>query len=263
MLKRAVLLSVALLFVSSSSFAWGRAGHQVVAGVAQERLSPGARKAVAAMLKGATLASVSTEADDYRNNHPESERWHWVDIPITVRRYDAARDCQNVRGKGDCILAEIDRLVATLKNRSRPEEERVQALKFLVHFLGDLHCPVHAGDNHDRGGNDTPVTFFGRPTNLHSVWDSRLISQAGFTVTSLTEAVEKLGTRANQGGTPVAWAEEAHDVARDVACPIPANHVLGQAYLDAAMPALQLQLLRGGIRLAALLNAIFDATPLR
>ena len=127
--------------------------------------------------------------------------------------------------------------------------------------MGDLHCPVHAGDNHDRGGNDTPVTFFGRPTNLHSVWDSRLISQAGFTVTSLTEAEEKLGTNVTPGGTLVAWAEEARDVARDVTYPIPADHGLGQAYLDAAMPALQLQLLRGGIRLAALLNAIFDGTP--
>lgn len=76
MLKRAVLLSVALLSVASSSFAWGRTGHQVVANVAQERLSPAARKAVAALLKGATLASVSTEADDYRNSHPETERWH-------------------------------------------------------------------------------------------------------------------------------------------------------------------------------------------
>jgi hypothetical protein len=260
MLKRAVLLCAALLIVASSSFAWGRAGHQVVANVAQERLSPAARKAIAALLKGATLASVSTEADDYRNMHPETERWHWVDIPITAGHYDATRDCQNVRGEGDCILAEIDRLVATLKDRSRPEVDRVQALKFLVHFVGDLHCPVHAGDNHDRGGNNTPVTFFGRPTNLHSVWDTRLIAQAGFTVTSLTEAVEKLGTRVKPGGTPVAWAEEAHDAARDVAYPIPADHVLGQAYLDAAMPALQLQLLRGGIRLAALLNAIFDGT---
>jgi hypothetical protein len=79
-------------------------------------------------------------------------------------------------------------------------------------------------------------------------------------VTSLTDAVEKLGARVKPSGTPVTWAEEAHDVARDVAYPIPADHVLGQAYLDAAMPALQLQLLRGGIRLAALLNAIFDAT---
>jgi nuclease S1 len=144
-LKRAVLLSLALLFVPSSSFNWGRTGHQVVANVAQERLSPAARKAVAALLEGATLASVSTEADAYRNTHPETERWHWVDIPITARHYDAARDCRRVRGEGDCILAEIDRLVATLKDRWRPDEERVQALKFVVHFVGDLQlsrsCP--------------------------------------------------------------------------------------------------------------------------
>jgi hypothetical protein len=129
--------------------------------------------------------------------------------------------------------------------------------------VGDLHCPVQAGDNHDRGGNNLRVTFFGRPTNLHSVWNTRLINQAGFTVTSLTETVEKLGTNVGRGGTPVAWAEEAHDVARDVAYVVPADHVLDQAYLDSAIPALELQLLRGGVRLAALLNAIFDAAPLK
>jgi hypothetical protein len=163
-----------------------------------------------------------------------------------------------VSGESDCIIAEIDRLVATLRDRSKPEEERAFALKLLVHFVADLHCPLHASDNADRGGNHVRVEFFGRPTNLHSVWDSRLIQQAGYTVTSLTEELEKSGLSVTAAGTPVAWAEEAHDVARDVAYRIPPDHVLGQAYLDAAMPALKLQLLRGGVRLAGLLNAIVD-----
>lgn len=253
-----VLALVVVLTVPSTSFAWGRVGHQVIANVAQQRLSPAARKGVASLLKGATLASVSNEADDYRNNHPETERWHWVDIPITTIRYDATRDCQNVPGEGDCILAEIDRLVATLKDASRPDEQRVQALKFLVHFVGDLHCPVHAVNNHDRGGNYLRVTLFGRPTNLHSVWDSGLITEGGFNVTSLTKAVEELGASVEPGGTPVDWAEEAHDVARDVAYAIPPNRALSYAYLNAAIPSLKVQLLRGGIRLAALLNEIFE-----
>lgn len=115
---------------------------------------------MAKLLGGATLASVSTEADHYGNSHPETFRWHFVDIPITAAHYDPARDCREVPDQGDCILAEIDRLVAALKDTRRPADERAQALKFLVHFVGDLHCPPHSGDSDDRGGNDTEVTFF-------------------------------------------------------------------------------------------------------
>lgn len=181
-----------------------------------------------------------------------------MDIPITAAHYNAARDCREVPGEGDCILAEIDRLVATLKDTRRSEDDRAQALKFLVHFIGDLHCPPHAGDNHDRGGNDTPVTFFDRPTNLHSVWDSGLLRRIGMTVTAWTAQLEKGGLVVSARGTPVAWAEEAHRVAATNVYDIPRNRVLGQAYVDASVPALRLQLLRGGVRLAALLNSIFE-----
>ncbi len=260
MRRLTALVLLAVLLGPQSLVAWGRVGHQVVAEIAQRRLSPAAQKAVAELLKGATLASISNFGDDYRNNHPETGRWHYVDIPLRAAHYDAARDCQNVPGEGDCIIAEIDRLTVVLRDRSKPEEERAFALKLLVHFVADLHCPLHASDNADRGGNRVGVEFFGRPTNLHAVWDSRLIQQAGYTVTRLTDELETSRLPVTTAGTPVAWAEESHDVARDVAYAIPPDHILGQAYLDAAMPALKLQLLCGGVRLAGLLNAIFDGS---
>jgi hypothetical protein len=120
MRRPTALVLLAVLLLPQSLGAWGRVGYQVIANVAQQRLSPAARKAVAELLKSATLASISNFGDDYRNSHPETERWHYVDIPITAGHYDAARDCQNVPGEGDCIIAEIDRLVVTLRDRSKP-----------------------------------------------------------------------------------------------------------------------------------------------
>jgi len=102
------------------------------------------------------------------------------------------------------------------------------------------------------------VVFYGRTTNLHNVWDSRLAQQAGYNVTSLTDELERLNLVQTAIGTPVLWAEEAHVLARDVAYRLPAGRELGPAYLDASLPTLRRQLLIGGIRLASLLNSVLD-----
>ena len=131
-------------------------------------------------------------------------------------------------------------------------------VKFLVHFVADLHQPLHTTTNNDRGGNDTQVTFFGQPTNLHALWDSASMEQTGLTVTAWTDLLNRSGMAEGGGGTPVAWAEESVRAAAEHAYQLPANHELGQAHLDANLPMLRQQLFRGGVRLATLLNAIFD-----
>jgi len=238
--------------------AWGREGHQVVASIAQARLSPAARSGVYQLLHGATLASVATDADDYRNSHRETARWHYVDIPLQATRYDAARDCRVQDGEGDCALAEIDRLVATLRNRQAPAVDRAQALKFLVHFIGDIHCPLHASDDHDKGGNQVGVTLVNQATNLHAVWDSGLIQLAGYTVTSLTRELERANLPVPAGGTPTGWVMEAHEVARAVAYRMPSDRVLRHDYQEASLAAVRLQVWRGGVRLARVLNELFE-----
>jgi nuclease S1 len=253
-----IVLALVACLLPHQGFAWGRQGHQVVANLAQSRLTPAARKGVAALLHGATLASISTWADDYRNGHPQTARWHYVDIPLGAAHYDPARDCK-ATAQGDCIIAAIERFSAILRDASRSEADRADAMKFLVHFVADLHQPLHSSTNNDRGGNDARVTFLGRETNLHSLWDSGLIEAVSETVTSLTDECERLKTDAG-GGTPIAWAEEAHDVAAKIVYAIPADHMLGRTYLDASLPVLKLQLLRGGVRLAAVLNSIFGGT---
>jgi hypothetical protein len=180
-----------------------------------------------------------------------------VNIPLTADHYNPARDCAP-SPQGDCIIAAIDRFSAVLADASRPADERAEALRFLAHFVADLHQPLHATTNNDRGGNDTKVTFFGQPTNLHAVWDYGLMEHTGLTVAAWTDLLNRLGMSEDGRGKPVQWAEESVRVAAEHCYRVPASHEIGQAYVDANLPVLRQQLFRGGVRLAVLLNAIFQ-----
>jgi nuclease S1 len=257
LMARLIVLAFAAWVSPRAAFAWGRDGHQAVANIAQARLSPAARQAVDRLLHGATLASVAAWADVYGAAHPETTRWHYVDIPVSGGHYDAERDCQSTL-RGDCIIAAIDRFVSILRDARRPEADRADALKFVIHLVGDLHQPLHSSNNNDQGGVDTWVTFFGEATSLHSLWNGGMFEAADETAASLTEECERLTTVVQPGGSPIAWAEEARDVAATAVYRMPADRVLSSDYLEASLPVLRLQLLRGGVRLAALLNEIFD-----
>jgi nuclease S1 len=259
LVTRSIVLALLACVSPQPAFAWGREGHQVVANIAQARLSPAARQAVDRLLHGATLASVAVWADVYGTTHPETTRWHYVDIPLNGGHYDTERDCVPTL-HGDCIIAALDRSVSILRDATRSETERTDALKFAIHLVGDLHQPLHSSNNNDQGGVDTWVTFFGVGTSLHSLWNGGMIEAADETTASLTDECERLTTVVQPGGSPIAWAEEARDVAARSAYAIPPDRVLNRDYLEASLQVLRLQLLRGGVRLAALLNDIFEGT---
>ncbi|HYU45479.1 MAG TPA: S1/P1 nuclease [Terriglobales bacterium] len=258
-----VYLSIAVSFailMPTQLMAWGPEGHIVVAKVASARLSPSARTAVRKLLGRHTLDSVANYADQVRGQRPETSNWHFVDIPKDATDYDAARDCKDTP-KGDCIINELARTQATLKDRSLPKAKRAEALKFVVHFVGDLHQPLHCADNHDRGGNDVKVTFFGKQSNLHRVWDSDIITESNLPpvefAAQLDSWLDAQDTATLEKGTTVDWAQASHKLAVDDAYNIPADHQLDASYADANLPIIDQQLAIAGLRLAAILNAIF------
>jgi len=151
--------------------AWGSEGHQVIALIAQSQLTPKARGEVDRLLKlepGATLDSVSTWADEHRN--PSTAPWHYVNFPRETCVYEQARDCPD----GKCVVGAIERQSKILAFATT-DEERLAALKFLVHFVGDVHQPLHAGYLDDKGGNTYQLQAFMRGTNLHALWDTVII----------------------------------------------------------------------------------------
>jgi hypothetical protein len=122
-----------------------------------------------------TLASISSWPDQIRRSRPETAPWHYIDVPIDRPHVDMARDCP----KGDCVIARIEDFERVLGDPATNPQQRREALMFIVHFVGDMHQPLHCSDNKDKGGNNVKTDFFGKPMNLHSVWDDGLLRRMG------------------------------------------------------------------------------------
>src|SRR5450830_521944 len=159
--------------VPVQALAWGAQGHQVIATLAQAQLSVKAKAEVNRLLAlepGETLATISTWADEHRN--PASAKWHYVNFPRESCTFDAQRDCPD----GKCVVAVIEKQLAILGGHG-PDDKRLTALKYLMHLVGDVHQPLHAGYRDDKGGNTYQLRAFMRGSNLHAVWDTGLIRQ--------------------------------------------------------------------------------------
>lgn len=265
--------------------AWGAVGHRVVARLAWALMTPAAREQAAVLFEvgqepGRELraqdafVAAATWADEVRPMRPETYNWHFVDIPVGETRYDAARDCPPTE-RGDCAIAQIARARAEVAEVGRSLALRAEALKFLIHIVGDLHQPLHAIDNHDRGGNDVRVAALrgedGRATNLHAVWDTGLINLS--TETENQRADRLLAQfHAQTQAQPldvvldaVRWAEESHEVGVRVVYrypsfvptgPGPDPIVLDDAYRAAAIAEIDRRQQMAGVRLATLLIAL-------
>lgn len=275
------IVFVAMACVAVPASAWGPNGHAIVADIAEAHLTPVARKQIDQLLaaEGKTsLDQIADWADVYRRTHPETGAWHFVDIPLRAQTYDEDRDCP----AGNCIVDKIVAFAKVLGDRSASTTERTQALNFLVHFLGDVHQPLHCEDNGDQGGNAIKVTFYGRPQKLHAIWDSEILERAtglrtmmpGYRIDhGAARAVAQKLNKAidpNQAArwappdmlahihdTTVQWATESHLLAQSAYRAMDGNTRLDDPYENQEWPVVQQQLERGGIRLAELLNEIF------
>ena len=277
-----VILATALLTlaISPTALAWSALGHRMVGELAQRHISPAALAQVELLLAGEpdpTLAGVADWADRLRDLDPErfkaTSRWHYVNTPPGLDcDYDAARDCPG----GNCVIGAIQAQRRILADRSQPLEARRDALKFIVHFVGDVHQPMHANNHDDLGGNRYQVSLrtelqpeaYARKhyvdgvmgTNLHSIWDYYILGVEGLDLHAYADRLNALPwpPEGTPNGTPpvapVAWAFESCNLldSRDI---YPAKHTMDDAYLDAMRPLAEQRVRQGAWRLAQLLNA--------
>jgi hypothetical protein len=242
-------------------YGWGGEGHILVARLAAARLSPRVTARIAEILgPNTTLAGIASWADQVRNARKETGPWHYIDIPIDKPHLDMLRDCP----KGECVIAKIEELRRTLADKSTPPEKRKEALMFVVHFVGDMHQPLHCSDNHDKGGNDAKLEFFGRPTNLHSLWDSGLLARMGTEDALFAELAKELTPKRAKNfakGSVRDWAEQSHRQGQLVVYgSLPkveagAAIQLSESYEKTGDPVVKEQIERAGVRLAKVLNA--------
>jgi hypothetical protein len=262
---RSLFVAAIASSICAPALGWGPEGHQIIATIAAEHLNEQARAAVNELLRGRSMAEVANWADEVRSR-PEYE-WtrplHYVNVPRDAVRVDMNRDCEN----GLCIIRAINDASQALRQRRGSANELAEALMFLIHFVGDIHQPMHVAYRDDLGGNQIDVIIFEDLSNLHRVWDSDLLRRrievggAGHWRALATELQQGISAqqRRQWGGQidSIAWANETLSQTRRIYAELPPVTDLGEAYYERNIPTVLERLSMAGVRLAALLNDIF------
>lgn len=270
-------LALAIVFAPLPASAWWQKGHRLVAGVAAKHLTPMARRNVKALLGTESLADVASWADDYRPLETQTGPWHYTDLPAKSDTYDRDRDCPMQPGVKagarndkwrDCATDRILFFEAQLRDNTLDPIDRAVALKYLVHFVGDIHQPLHASGV-EAGGNGIPVTAFGSEScstsgkcNLHNIWDGYLIDRTQLSEQQYLARLEaEIRVKHMSAGSddPVVWTNESK-TASDAAM-VPKNADIDEAYFQRELPVIDQRLELAGLRLASVLNGIFAAPP--
>ncbi len=270
-----ILLAALIFSATAPAQAYWEYGHESVARIAEANMSAKARANMQRLLRAAPLlgtpkcamrdiADVSVWADCIKGDRVRwgyTNSWHYQNVDI-CKPFDLKSACAD----GNCVSAQIDRNVALLSNKALPAHVRLEALAFLVHFVGDIHQPLHAGDRADRGGNDLKTTYGVMPGyNLHSVWDGLLADRALSAAPSIVRSFSPAEKASVEQGNVRLWSEENWAVSRDIAYPRAmdgapcgakptAPVTIDEADVAASRAALRQQVERGGIRLARLLD---------
>jgi len=250
----AVCLSLGLI-------SWGVTGHRTVGEIAERHLSPQAKAAVKAILGHESMAEVSTWADEIRKDNPETFNWHFINVPLGLSFDDFKSQVENAAGTN--VYKATLSAEATLKNNKSTEREKVEALKFIIHFVGDMHQPMHVSRAEDKGGNSIMLSFNNNDTNLHALWDSGLLEYTSLSYDKLADKYDHATPQQIakwQSDPIIIWAWESYQVSSILYTEVNSDgsSKLGKEYYDAHIAVVESRLEKAGIRLAGLLNSVFD-----
>jgi hypothetical protein len=280
----AIIVTAAALAVASPASAYWEYGHQTIGAIAWRNVRPQTRVAISRLLAqskllgtpecpAATIEQAAVWPDcikplkdaDGKRRFDYAYGWHFQDVNI-CQPFELTEACKD----GNCVSAQIERDVKLLRDRHAPRKDRVQALAFLIHFVGDLHQPLHAGEKGDKGGNDVKAvygTYTSPRLNLHSIWDGYLAERAITTGPSLVRRYPAAERAKIATGTVTDWSRESWQLAHDVTyasamkgdpcAPTPAQVTIDEATIQSLVPTMRLDVKRGGLRLAKLLDKAF------
>lgn len=261
-MRKAVLILFIFLTVNCQAvFGWGQKGHDIVAFIAEQHLTGRAKKAITEILDGKSIVYYSSWMDnlqnspDWKGGYDVTKTWHYANVDEGYT-YETMRK----EPKGD-VLTALELVISGLKSGELSDSVRSDYVKMLVHMVGDLHCPMHAGRLSDIGGNRHQVKWFGEPTNLHSVWDSKFIESARkWSYSEWQEQLDRCNKKQRKqiaSGTMYEWFAETVMAAATLYDSAPVGANLSYQYLYDHSHLLERQLLYAGYRLAAILNDIF------
>jgi hypothetical protein len=244
---------------------WGTLGHQTVGRIAEHHLSDKSKAALAYYLGSQSLSEVSTWADDVRNQaeYRHTGSWHFLNLPMGLSYSEFEKTVTTL--KEDNVYKALLQCEQTITSSTKSRQEKAEALKFIVHFVGDLHQPMHVSRAEDRGGNTIQVNYEGKGTNLHSLWDSRLLEHQGLSVDQLaakcdhaTPAQIKLW----QNDPLIKWLWESYQISTQLYSEVDQmnKRTITEEYYQKHIPIIEDRIEKAGIRLAGVLNQLFGAT---
>lgn len=255
-MKQYFLLSAAIL-CASTAFGWSQKGHDVTAAIAERHISKSTAQAIDSLLDGMSAVYWANWLDNasHTPDYAYTKTWHYKNVD-EGERYEESR----ANPAGDAVTA-IKAQLETLKSPSASKADKALALKILIHVVGDLHQPMHMGHATDLGGNRVKVQFFGRDSNLHSVWDGSILESGHkWSYTEWCDQIDRVTDEESESlayGSIDDWAKETLAVAAQVYRTTPAGSNLSYNEVAQWTPIIEQQLLRGGLRLARLLNEAF------
>jgi hypothetical protein len=254
-------LSGLVLLCLFSFVSWGPSGHRAVGQIAENHLTPATKLAVKNLLGSESLADVSTYADEIRKDaaFKFTTPWHYVNITPGLTFEQFAHEVSTM--PQDNVYKAVLTCESDLKNPDKTNAQKVAALKLLVHFVGDLHQPMHVSRAEDKGGNDILIKFMGMDGNLHGLWDSGLISHQGLTymqMASTYDTATPVEIAKWQSDDLMVWLWESYQISTILYKEAADSPDFDEQYYQAHIPIVEKRIEKGGIRLAGALNAIFD-----
>src|SRR5579863_6794627 len=251
-----IVLSAGLLF-------WGVTGHRAIGKIAEDHLSPRAKAAVHDLIGDTTLAGISTWPDEvrsqpaYRNTAP----WHYINLPLGLSFADFEAKVKSTTEEN--VYSALQRQEQILGSAATTRGQKVEALKYIVHFVGDLHQPMHVSREEDKGGNTIQLNYDGNGTNLHALWDSKLIDHQGLSYEQMAEKYDH-ATPAQvkqwQSDPLIQWIWESYQASSKLYAEVDAmkSRAIDDSYYQAHIAIVQDRIEKAGVRLAGVLNSIFQ-----
>jgi len=252
----ALLISLFLLYPLNAGTKWSSTGHRTVGLIASKYLTPKAKREIKRLLNRESLALVSTYADDIKSDkrYDKFYTWHYINMPL-----DADYDISKQNPDGDLVSA-IEFCKSVIRDKNASDVDKAFYLKLLIHFIGDLHQPMHVALEEDKGGNDFKLKWFYQDTNLHTVWDRKMIDDYGMSYSELANNADYLASeqiKEIQKGTVIDWVNETHKLTREVYASVKEGDNLRYEYSYKFMNVARKQIQIAGIRLAKTLNDLF------
>ena len=266
MKKRQIPVVLSALVVSIFLLSWGVTGHRTIGKIAENHLSGKAKAAIQGLLGNESLADVSTWADEVRSQpeYKQTGSWHFLNLPLGLTYPEFQKQVEAMKESN--VYSALQQNEQELMSKNTTRTQKIEALKFIVHFVGDLHQPMHISRAEDKGGNTIQLSYEGKGMNLHSLWDTYLLEHQGLSYEQLAEKYDQVTPQQIkqwQSDPLMKWIWESYEISSRLYAEVDAmkGRSIDEAYYKAHIGIIGDRIQKAGIRLAGVLNEIFKNGP--